>query len=578
MLKKFECNNLKFELDDYSQDVLLTSNYRIEDEILIVNLKFKFKDKVSPSNMLLTFNIDKADCLYTWNSNQGLKRNLLPEWKGAKIESRSVIGTPILSFVGFKDNNILTVSLSDYETPHSISGGFSEEHGGIKIRVEFFSGLVGLMDEYSVDLMIDTRDIPFFKAISYASERFEKTVELRNIPDYSKVALFSTWYSDHQRLSKEKILSDCKKSKELGLDLVIIDDGWQTDDTSYGYGFCGDYVPSDKKVGDMKELVSSIHNIGMKVMLWYSVSFIGEYSKNFEKYKDMTLRYVPKGHYYVLDPRFKEVRELIVDFLCRSAKEWNIDGLKLDFIDAFKLEEDKIVREGIDCSTLEEGIRLLLSEIKDKLFKINKDFLIEFRQRYIGPSMKSLGCMYRVGDCPGDFIANRLGIADLKFTSLKFPVHGDPIMFPKYASKEYVAGALANSIFGVIQFSVSPNELNEEQYQVVKNYLEFVRKYKDVLIDGDFEVIGGSNAYSECRSSLNGLTIVGYYENKHVVEVNNNMILINGSGVDGIYLQTSLDKKLNYQIKDCCGNLVEKGEVEGLKFVFVKAGSMVFFD
>jgi hypothetical protein len=111
-----------------------------------------------------------------------------------------------------------------------------------------------------------------------------------------------------------------------------------------------------------------------------------------------------------------------------------------------------------------------------------------------------------------------------------------------------------------------------------KNYLEFVRKYKDVLIDGDFAVIGGSNADSECRSSLNGLTIVGYYENKHVVEVNNNMILINGSGVDGIYLQTSLDKKLNYQIKDCCGNLVEKGEVEGLKFVFVKAGSMVFFD
>ena len=49
MINKFECNNLKFELDDYSQDVLLTPNYRIEDEILIVNLKFKFKDKVSPS-------------------------------------------------------------------------------------------------------------------------------------------------------------------------------------------------------------------------------------------------------------------------------------------------------------------------------------------------------------------------------------------------------------------------------------------------------------------------------------------------------------------------------------------------
>ena len=52
--------------------------------------------------------------------------------------------------------------------------------------------------------------------------------------------------------------------------------------------------------------------------------------------------------------------------------------------------------------------------------------------------------------------------------------------------------------------------------------------YSDVLLDGKFSVLGGSNAYSECKSSLNGLTIVGYYENKHICDVNSNMIIING--------------------------------------------------
>ena len=178
----------------------------------------------------------------------------------------------------------------------------------IKVRVDLFSGTIGLIKEYNIDVVIDLRKVKFYESIKEISDSYNSTIELRNIPDSSKLPLFSTWYSDHQRLSKEKIINDCKKAKELGLDLIIIDDGWQTDDTSYGYGFCGDYIPSENKIGKMEELIKSIHDLDMKVMLWYSVSFLGEYSANFEKYKDKTLLYVPKGHYYVLDPRFKEVR------------------------------------------------------------------------------------------------------------------------------------------------------------------------------------------------------------------------------------------------------------------------------
>jgi alpha-galactosidase len=443
------------------------------------------------------------------------------------------------------------------------------------MRIELFSGVVSLMDEYEVGINIDLRNILFYEAIMDMSAKFEKSVELRNVPNDAKIPLFSTWYSDHQKLSREKILADCKASKELGLDLIIIDDGWQTDDTSYGYGFCGDYYPSWKKVQDMKQLCQDIHALDMKVMLWYSVAFIGEFSESYNKYKDMTLYYVPAGHYYVLDPRFKEVREFISDFLCRSVKDWDIDGLKLDFIDSFKLPEDKIVREGIDCNSLEESIKLLLLEIKNRLFVIKSNFLIEFRQRYIGPAMKSLGCMYRVGDCPGDFIANRMGIADLRFTSGKFAVHGDPIFFPVYASKEYVACALANSIFGVIQFSVTPDSLNPEQLKVVKNYINFAKKYSDVLLNGQFSIIGGSNAYSECRSTLDGLTIIGYYETKHIVEVDENMIIINGSGVEGIYVKTP-NKMLKYTIIDCFGEVSKQGYVEDVAYIDLEAGSMLY--
>ena len=48
-------------------------------------------------------------------------------------------------------------------------------------------------------------------------------------------------------------------------------------------------------------------------MIWFSVPFVGYYSKNFERFKGKYLYDRKNQNAKVLDPRFKEVRKFIVD-------------------------------------------------------------------------------------------------------------------------------------------------------------------------------------------------------------------------------------------------------------------------
>ncbi len=48
---------------------------------------------------------------------------------------------------------------------------------------------------------------------------------------------------------------ECKAAAEYGFKNVIVDDGWQTDDTNCGYLYCGDWEVCGKKISYIGEHV-----------------------------------------------------------------------------------------------------------------------------------------------------------------------------------------------------------------------------------------------------------------------------------------------------------------------------------
>ena len=123
-----------------------------------------------------------------------------------------------------------------------------------------------------------------------------------------------------------------------------------------------------------------------------------------------------------------------------------------------------------------------MTGVHEALRAIRPDILIEFRQRYIGPGMRAFGNMFRVSDCPGDLLRNRVGVVDLRLLSGSTAVHGDPIVWNPEESCENAALQLLSVLFGVVQFSVRPQELDADKRRMVDFWLSYMRENRSVLL------------------------------------------------------------------------------------------------
>lgn len=570
--------NFNFDIISQKENCSVTLNKLIENDILFVDIKMKQCEKAVPEQFSVKWKISGADCCAVWNS---FARNhtIRPDWSNVDAISRLASGMPIQQITTFDGNNKICVSLSDVDTPTRISMGYCEETAEIICQVFFFTLPTNAVKEYSAKLRIDMRSTPFYDSVYDTVEWWENDCGYKSayVPESAKMPMDSLWYSFHQNLQKDEILEECRLSKELGMETVIIDDGWQTDDNNRGYAYCGDWSVCEKKMGDMVTLVDEIHKIGQKVILWYSVPFVGLYSEKYEEFKDYFLdKSGNETDFWALDPRYKKVRDYLCGIYEIAVKEWKLDGLKLDFIDSFVLKGKSLeYDENRDFQSLEDAIHALMSEIKGRLTEINEDFLIEFRQSYIGPSIRKYGNMLRVGDCPGDILANRSQIINLRMTSGKTAVHSDMIMWSVKDSVENAALQFANVIFSVPQISMLIKDLPQEHIEMLRFYINFWKENRCVLLDGKITAKSPENDYSQSTATLDNTSIVAIYTNNVVDAKNGTTIVVNASGFSSVIVKNAVNKR--YVLKNCKGEILLRGEVrDSLKeFPITKAGILV---
>lgn len=536
-------------------DVKLHSD---KNNICIYDVYFKSDVPCVPSKITVEFNMPYIEAFSLWNAQCGLTRNVLPDWRPQHQVSRSRLacGISIQSVISQCGDNVFTISVNDAKTPVEISSGTEEVNGSCLCRVSFFTIPIGKINEYKSQIIIDTRKIPFYEAISDAAERMRGSEQF--VPNDARLPMYSTWYNYHQNINDDELIKECKAAYELGMRTIIVDDGWQTENNGGGYAYCGDWRVCKTKIKDMAAFVSAVHDIGMKVMLWYSVPFIGKNSDIWAEFKGKYLDN-EENEWNCLDPRFPEVREHLAGLYEKAALEWQLDGFKLDFIDSFELTEysDK-TGIGRDFESLEDAIDCLLCDVVSRLKKINPDVLIEFRQNYIGPVVTKYGNMIRVGDCAMDALINRVGILDLRMTSGKAAVHSDMITWNKNDTNESTAKQLIAVLFGVPQISVRLDEIKAEHYEVIKFWLNFWLENREVLLDGKMKIYNPEANYSMAEAELNGKKICVCYSRNIVEASGDDFITVNGTGESFIAVKANGD--FQYTILDCKGVCVNSGK------------------
>ena len=372
-----------------------------EPGVELVHFAFRAPELSDPPNVRLEWRVPQLDMQFRWHTDATFQRNIPPDW-GAPLESSLAYQVPAVQLGALDGENRLTFALSEALRTVKIKAGVCEEANEIACSIELFSVPEAPLSSYETVLRLDTRHLFYAEVLRQTFRWYETFPECTPavVPAAAFDPVYSSWYSFHQNLFDRELEAECRLAAACGMKGIIVDDGWQTDDCNRGYAYCGDWEISKNRFPDMRAHVAKVHELGMKYLVWYSVPFIGVESENYARFKDMLLDASGDRHtYFALDPRYKEVRDFLTETYVNAVRNWDLDGLKLDFIDAFTLGGKSLEDDaGRDFVSLEEAIDALMSGITEKLTAVKPDIMIEFRQSYIGPAIRKYGNMMRVGD------------------------------------------------------------------------------------------------------------------------------------------------------------------------------------
>ncbi len=492
-----------------------------------------------------------------WSTNALHEKRLRADWELPFLQSRISVDAPVLSVYDHEDYNVITFALSDYINTVELEASVQEEDGCLYCIVRLQVEALDREDSYSCFLRVSQRFDPFGDALEEVGEWWSEGLSTSNVPEATTYPVYSTWYAYHQNFTEEELLNECVESKKLGYRGIIVDDGWQTVDGGRGYDFTGDWEV--ERIKDVKSFVQSIHDLGMYCMFWYSVPFCGRKSKAYVRFKGKFLtEYHPWAP--VFDPRYPEVREYLVSRYVEAVGEWKLDGLKLDFIDDFKVYEDTdlTMDNGKDCLSINEGVKRLIDLIRIELYKINPDVLIEFRQKYTGPYLQTLGNMFRAFDAPYDSVTNRIRTTDVKMLAGKTIVHSDMIAWHGEEEVEVAALQLTSIMFSVPQLSVQLKGVSDDHKKMIGFLTEYWSRNKDVLLHGVFLAQKPSSNYPVLSSEREGQIIFGVYDDV-LVQVDSHfksIHFINGKMTNQVIFELEDDlQKVQIVIYDCMGRI-----------------------
>ena len=147
--------------------------------------------------------------------------------------------------------------------------------------------------------------------------------------------LINNWEATYFDFNEEKILKIAEQAASLGVDMLVLDDGWfgKRDDDCSGLG---DWFVSEEKLnGGLGKLAEKIKSLGMKFGLWFEPEMVSEDSDLYRSHPDWAIKIpsrnpVRSRYQLVLDMTNPEVRDYLFGAISDILKNADISYIKWD--------------------------------------------------------------------------------------------------------------------------------------------------------------------------------------------------------------------------------------------------------
>lgn len=306
--------------------------------------------------------------------------------------------------------------------------------------------------------------------------------------------LINNWEATYFDFTPEKLVAIAKDAKELGIEMLVMDDGWFGKRDSDFSGL-GDWFVNEKKLkGGLKDLVEEVNKTGMKFGIWFEPEMISEDSDLYRAHPDWALTipgrpFSRARHQLVLDFSREDVRTYIFERMCEILESANIEYVKWDAnrhltdVWSAQLPAD---RQG----EVFHRYILGLYDFLEKLTQRFPDILIEGCSG--GGGRFDAGMMYYHPQiwCSDD--TDAIERLEIQYgTSFGYPVStvGSHVsVCPNHQTGRSVSmktrGIVAMA--GTFGYELDITKLSEDDKEMVKVQVEEFKKYYDLIQNGDY--------------------------------------------------------------------------------------------
>lgn len=491
-----------------------------------------------PPPFVVRFSIPKGRLQHVWHP---FDQHFPCCW--TEQSSSFSVGLPLRVNYDDDETNVLTVAVSDALNAIRFRTDVDMRNNNahvMEFAASFFNDPNPPRTRYETVFRLDSRAVFWSQAaeegVKWISATAGRPPAVPPPPAYEP--LYSSWYVFRHTVTQAAMDDELERAAALGMKTVILDDGWQADR--------GDWNVNTNRFPDLKAHVARTHELGMKYLLWFALPHLRTNSPAFARFKDMRISEKPDywGD-YIFDPRHPEVRAHLTKRLVELARDYDLDGFKLDFIDQFVAQGDDDLAAkngfaGCDYRSVPEATERFLRDISTALRAVKPDMLIEFRQGYVGPVVRQYGNMLRANDCPGDYEANRCRTLALRVTSPGSAVHSDMLMWRNDDSAAEVMRQIWNVAFSVIQYSAFLKDLPEAHLKVIRKSIGFMNEHRRTLLFGKLTPHRPDLGYPCVEAESESERIIIVYAPEYVVRIpedGKQTILVNATRANSLVVE-----------------------------------------
>lgn len=312
--------------------------------------------------------------------------------------------------------------------------------------------------------------------------------------DRVRPVVINNWEATFMNFTEEKILKFAETARQLGVEMMVLDDGWfghRDDDTSS----LGDWYPDLKKLPQgIRGLAEKIENMGMKFGLWIEPEMVNKDSRLYEEHPDWVIRvpYREACHgrnQFVLDFSKEEVVDYIGDQISGILRNAPVSYIKWDmnrsiseaFSQGRKAEEQGKLfhRHILGVYRLYER---LTSEFPEVLFESCAS----------GGARFDPGMLYYAPQCWTSDNTDAVERLRIQYgTSFVYPLSSMGCHVSETPNQQTfrntpLSTRAETAYFGCFGYEMDLDTLTEEEKEEVKEQIQYYKRIRKLIMEGTF--------------------------------------------------------------------------------------------